>query len=335
MASPNTEVRYLGINDLCERWSCSHMTVERLASTDPDFPTCIKLGPSHWAHRKWRLDEIERWERVRRHARAARRRSRDGELTKYDAACRAIAEAKTADEVLHIRDQATAMRAARGVAKNRQLEMTRLKFACEPSAGWERRRRRSSSARAAVLQKLVLARNRFPPALRGGLRQRPPIERLSRSRPSASIGSCSARAQRLAEVSATDFELHLGQRRKDATRGLRELASTSVHWAKHRRARSSGASREGGRESAPRTGQAEAEHPQQAGRGVLAAVKAFSKAIDEAMDAPERFSPEAVRFASGKHMKLIAKMDLLIRVMMKKKPPVADNVVPIRDRPAP
>ena len=44
-------------------------------------------------------------------------------LTRYDAACRALAAAKTTDEVKGIRDTAEAMRAYARQAKNKQLEV--------------------------------------------------------------------------------------------------------------------------------------------------------------------------------------------------------------------
>jgi hypothetical protein len=45
------------------------------------------------------------------------------ELVKYDAACRALAEARSADEVKHVRDIAMAIRLCAKQAKNKDLAM--------------------------------------------------------------------------------------------------------------------------------------------------------------------------------------------------------------------
>ena len=58
-------------------------------------------------------------------------------LAKYDAACRALAEAKNVDEVRAIRDAADAMRAAARVARNKQLEVdaAEIRFRAERRLG--------------------------------------------------------------------------------------------------------------------------------------------------------------------------------------------------------
>lgn len=58
-------------------------------------------------------------------------------LARYEAACRAIAEAKAVDEVKGIRDTAEAMRAAARIAKNKQAEidMTEIRFRAERRLG--------------------------------------------------------------------------------------------------------------------------------------------------------------------------------------------------------
>ncbi|GAB5505810.1 MAG: hypothetical protein Rhirs2KO_09730 [Rhizobiaceae bacterium] len=59
------------------------------------------------------------------------------ELVRYDAACQAIAAARSVDELRAIRDQADAMRAAARIAKNRQAEidMAEIRFRGERRLG--------------------------------------------------------------------------------------------------------------------------------------------------------------------------------------------------------
>jgi predicted DNA-binding transcriptional regulator AlpA len=57
MAQSQTET-YLKMRQLRERYSCSHMFIERRLVNDPTFPRPIYLGP----HRAWKLTELEKWE---------------------------------------------------------------------------------------------------------------------------------------------------------------------------------------------------------------------------------------------------------------------------------
>jgi phage N-6-adenine-methyltransferase len=63
--------------------------------------------------------------------------SYSGGLARYDAACRAVAEAKSVDEVKSVRDQAEAMRAYAKQAKNKQLEIdaSEIRFRAERRIG--------------------------------------------------------------------------------------------------------------------------------------------------------------------------------------------------------
>lgn len=57
--------RYLTIGQLCERYSCSRMWIERrLKAGVLPFPKPLKFGGATSA-RRWRLSEVEAWEVAR------------------------------------------------------------------------------------------------------------------------------------------------------------------------------------------------------------------------------------------------------------------------------
>jgi predicted DNA-binding transcriptional regulator AlpA len=60
MAAPTSAVKFISLPMLRQRWSCSHMLIERLMKNDPDFPNPIKLGSRK---RLWSVEEIEAFER--------------------------------------------------------------------------------------------------------------------------------------------------------------------------------------------------------------------------------------------------------------------------------
>jgi hypothetical protein len=59
---PPKQKRYLGMNDLLERWDVSKQTVERRLRTDPDFPQPFKFPNS--PIRKWTEEQIENYEKL-------------------------------------------------------------------------------------------------------------------------------------------------------------------------------------------------------------------------------------------------------------------------------
>lgn len=121
-------------------------------------------------------------------------------LIKYEAACRALAEAASVDEVMQIRDQAEMLRAAGRIAKNRDLEMQ----AIEIRMRGERR-----------LGELIKLQDETVGLNRGG---RPPKtsteeEQVSRPGTLAEAGidrKLSSRAQKMAAVPAGEFESLIG-----------------------------------------------------------------------------------------------------------------------------
>lgn len=170
-------------------------------------------------------------------------------LIKYEAACRALAEAASVDEVMQIRDQAEMLRAAGRIAKNRDLEMQ----AIEIRMRGERR-----------LGELIKAQEETVGLNRGGRPSKTSTQEEQVSRPGtlAEAGidrKLSSRAQKLAAVPASEFEglidewkeeskaadgrlttnlLKIGaeQRQRDARRDLqRELSDKALELTGKRR----------------------------------------------------------------------------------------------------
>lgn len=109
-------------------------------------------------------------------------------LAKYDAACRALSEAKTVDEVREISNQAEALRAYARQAKNRQLEVD----AAEIRIRAERR-----------MGEMLCSAKRD-----GGFKNGRPPNGVSRAklREAGIDNKLSARSQKLASIPAEKFE---------------------------------------------------------------------------------------------------------------------------------
>ncbi|WP_371311882.1 helix-turn-helix transcriptional regulator [Pseudovibrio flavus] len=53
---------YVSDKQLAERWSVSRQTIWRWIESDPTFPKPVKLSPRCT---RWRLPEVEEWEKAR------------------------------------------------------------------------------------------------------------------------------------------------------------------------------------------------------------------------------------------------------------------------------
>ncbi|NEU95072.1 hypothetical protein [Bradyrhizobium uaiense] len=142
------------------------------------------------------------------------------ELVRYEAACRALAEAVAADEVMTIRDQAEAMRLASRVAKNVDLEVqaSKIRFRAERRLG-----------ELVKLQKETVGLNRGRAgAGRPRLGSSEPEQPKSDDRPTlAEAGidrKLSSKAQRLAAMDAAEFEAALGRHEQEMRAGAGRVA---------------------------------------------------------------------------------------------------------------
>jgi N6-adenosine-specific RNA methylase IME4 len=156
-------------------------------------------------------------------------------LTKYDAACRAIAAAKCVDEVKDLHDQSFAMQAYARQAKNRQLEVD----AAEIRMRAERR-----LGELIVAQKETVGLNTGTAGLGrptlGGTKMEPPKNALPTLAEAGIDKKLSSRAQKMAAVPEQEFEGMLGEWRERVhdenervttnilLRGEREMKRSSI-----------------------------------------------------------------------------------------------------------
>lgn len=118
-------------------------------------------------------------------------------LIKYDAACKALAVARHADEVLKIRDTATAIKAAARVAKNKQLEVDAAEIRI-------RAERRLGEMLAEQKETVGLAQGRRSDLVpKRNQVEKPTLEEAGIDK------KLSSRAQKLAAVPAKEFEQEL------------------------------------------------------------------------------------------------------------------------------
>lgn len=137
-------------------------------------------------------------------ARAIAAASPIGSLIRYDAACRAVAEAKSVDEVKDLRDRAEAMRAYARQAKNKQLEIdaSEIRFRAE---------RRIGELMAAQREAGLLANG--GDAMRARVVEKPEVSPITLSE--AGIDKNLAdRARKYAAVPEQEFESILANRRE-------------------------------------------------------------------------------------------------------------------------
>lgn len=136
------------------------------------------------------------------------------DLVKYDAACKALAEAKAVDEVKSLHDQADAVRHYARQAKNKQLEVD----AAEIRLRAERRLGEMLSQQ---------------PKATGGDAQRTRFGKGTESPPTLSdVGidkKLSSRAQKLAAVPEAEFESHLGEWRERVSRQMLDKDPPPLH----------------------------------------------------------------------------------------------------------
>jgi len=149
-------------------------------------------------------------------------------LTRYDAACRALSEAKSIDEVKDIRDKADAMRAYARQAKNKQLEIdaSEIRFRAERRLGEMMEAQRETVG----LAKGTAGKGR--PSL-GGSKSDPPKDDTPTLLSAGIDKHLADRARKYAAIPEQKFETILSERRErieaDNDRVSVDLLAASKH----------------------------------------------------------------------------------------------------------
>lgn len=140
------------------------------------------------------------------------------ELARYDAACRALAEAKSIDEAKDLRDKAEAMRAYAKQAKNKQLEVDAAEIRI-------RAERRLGEMIAAQKATVGMAKGGQPYQATGSVAA--PVERPATLAEAGIDKKLSARAQKMAAVPEAEFESMVGEWR-DRVEAENERVTTNL-----------------------------------------------------------------------------------------------------------
>lgn len=149
---------------------------------------------------------------------------RASSLLRYDAACRALADAKSVDDVKDIRDRSEAMRAYARQAKNKQLEVD----AAEIRIRAERRLGEMIAGQKATVGLATGTRGQLSGKDTSGSSVVAPPERTRATLADAGIDKkLSARAQKMAAVPEAEFESMVGEWR-DRVEAENERVTTNL-----------------------------------------------------------------------------------------------------------
>jgi hypothetical protein len=147
------------------------------------------------------------------------------DLARYDAACRALAEAKAVDEVKDIRDQAMAMRLYARQAKNRQLEADAFEIRLRAEKRVGEMMASGKDDRASV--------GGDRDGKSDGFSENPSKPTLAEAGIDKNLAN---RARRLHALSAPEFERVIAEGREAIERGIEKYVLKTVEMAMARKA---------------------------------------------------------------------------------------------------